>query len=337
MVAYATATAFAEAGHEVFVITCAPFEGGKSLAGKWEKVKMQNAECRIFRFTPLNLFTIFNIGKYPPLLRLFWHAIDMFNPHTYLVVKKILAREKPDLIITRNLKGLGYTVPLAIRRYTLHATRYTPRWFHGLHDLGALDPRGFMEWGKESAIRKPMVLIKLYREITKRLFGSPDAIIAPSKFVLDEYNRAGFFAKSKKVVIGNPLIHNPPPPSLAMERSAALYVPPSGGPDAPEQSSVRGRQAPALQNWQSVRARFLYIGQLEPYKGIRVLLEAWKKFIAEYPDARLEIAGMGSLQEEVRGAAERLRGIHYHGFIPHEKLSSLLAGARATILPTLSN
>jgi len=113
-------------------------------------------------------------------------------------------------------------------------------------------------------------------------------------------------------------------------------VPPSGGPDAPEQSSVRGRQAPALQNWQSVRARFLYIGQLEPYKGIRVLLEAWKKFIAEYPDARLEIAGMGSLQEEVRGAAERLRGIHYHGFIPHEKLSSLLAGARATILPTLA-
>ena len=369
MVVYGTARGFAQAGHEVFVITCAPFEGVKSLAGKWETMHLMATDrrldgheitdpviggypvqhpvaIRVFRFTPLNLFTIFNIGKYPALLRVLWHVIDMFNPHTYLVVKRILEKEKPDLIITRNLKGLGYTIPMAIRRYTLpryqsearygaqHATRYTPKWFHGLHDLGALHPRGFMEWGKEDAIRAPMILIKLYREITKRLFGSPDAIVAPSQFVLDEYDRAEFFSKSKKVVVSNPVVDVPSPVLSDIlsrgERNHNLIPSPKAGVGKPAQfPSPRGRG-------EGEGARFLYIGQLEPYKGIRVLIRAWKEFIMDHSDARLEIAGNGSMEEEVRRASGHVRGIQYHGFVPHDELYFLMQGARATILPTLA-
>src|SRR3989338_1780481 len=80
--AYTAARIFTDAGDDVFVITCAPFEGWRSFAGKWEKIKMENGELRmendhnspqpplnlrggalrairVFRFTPLNLFSIF--------------------------------------------------------------------------------------------------------------------------------------------------------------------------------------------------------------------------------------------------------------------------------------
>ncbi|MBI2551944.1 glycosyltransferase [Candidatus Uhrbacteria bacterium] len=351
MVAEATARAFAEAGHAVFVITGAPFEGGKSLAGAWQaqsmrtpsnspsergrndpisspargEVRRGGSAIRIFRFTPLNLFTYFSIAKYPPLLRLIWHLVDMFNPHTFLVVRRILYEEQPDLIVTRNLKGLGYTVPLAIRRYTLHVTRYTPKWFHGLHDLGALHPRGYMEWGKENAIRNPIPVVRLYRAICRKLLSGPDAVVAPSQFVLEEYNRAGFFPKAKKAVIPNPVVHNPSPPpqSSPIKGEEDKRNPP------PLAGGVRGGG-----NVEGVR--FLFIGQLEPYKGLRVLISAWRQFVAGNPRAGLEIIGRGSMKQEAQRAAKMIRGIICRGFVAHHELFELMKGARAMVVPSLA-
>jgi len=78
---------------EKIVITCAPYGGVQDFAGKWASEN----EMRVFRFTPFNLFTIFNISRYPFLLRIFWHVLDIFNLHTYLVIKRILQAEKPDI------------------------------------------------------------------------------------------------------------------------------------------------------------------------------------------------------------------------------------------------
>lgn len=51
MVAEASARAFADGGHEVFVITCAPFEGWGSFAGKWEGMtrRTTNGEHEVSR------------------------------------------------------------------------------------------------------------------------------------------------------------------------------------------------------------------------------------------------------------------------------------------------
>ena len=46
--------------------------------------------------------------------------------------------------------------------------------------------------------------------------------------------------------------------------------------------------------------RFLFVGRLEPSKGIDLLLEAWKIVREEKPDAELHIAGAGNLANRVR-------------------------------------
>ncbi len=292
--AYNVACIFVKAGHEVCVVSCAPFSGRASFAGKWEQAN----SLRIFRFTPLNLFTVFNIAKYPAFLRLLWHLLDMFNLHTYLVVRRILREEKPDLILTHNLKGLGYTVPLAIRYWL--AVSGSCKWFHTLHDLALVHPTGLKIYGQEKNILQNNLLVSLYAWINKKLFGSPPIVISPSQFLLDEYNTRDFFAKSKKVVIRNPVNSFVSTPSVSQSFS------------------------------------FLYVGQLEPYKGLNLLLEAWKEFSGMHRDAELIIAGTGSMQEEVERAAKSLSRLQYVGFVAHDKLDALFSKVHAMILPSLA-
>ena len=208
-VAYAQARGLQEAGHAVFVISCAPWAGWVSFAGMRQTLE----GLRVYRFTPLNLFSIFNIGKHPAFLRLIWHSIDMVNPHTYLVVRRILLQEKPELILTHNLKGLGYSVHLAIQHSKFVHRR--AKWFHTIHDLGALHPTGLKIFGRENSWFQKNPLISLYARINKKLLGDPEVVISPSQFLLDEYRKAGFFPKSKTAVIRNPV--------MQLESSARIY------------------------------------------------------------------------------------------------------------------
>ena len=54
----------------------------------------------------------YNLEKIPIFFRLFWHIYDMFDFWTALKVRKIIKQENPDLIITHNLKGLSFLIPL---------------------------------------------------------------------------------------------------------------------------------------------------------------------------------------------------------------------------------
>ena len=310
----AAACAQALAGeHEVFVITCAPFAGWQSFAGKWEQLKLM----RIFRFTPLNLFTIFNIARYSAILRLFWHLIDMVNPHTYFVVRRILLSEKPDLILTHNLKGLGYSVHLAIHhsRFIKQFVKQHSRWLHTIHDMGALHPTGLKIWGREKSIFQKNPLVSLYARINRKLLGDPDVVISPSQFLLDEYRIRGFFPQSLTAVVRNPVL------------TEVAEV-------TKEPEAARGSSATSGSSDSSVT--FLYVGQLEEYKGVRLLLDVWKDFSAQHSNVMLSIVGDGSLKNEVTRLSQQLGRVKYYGFIPHEQLGVIFSGAHFVLIPSLA-
>ncbi|HSC40450.1 MAG TPA: glycosyltransferase, partial [Chitinophagaceae bacterium] len=58
----------------------------------------------------------------------------------------------------------------------------------------------------------------------------------------------------------------------------------------------------------------LYLARLEPEKGIMTLLEAFRGLSARYPSVHLNIAGFGSLENEVKAfiADRGLQNITYH-------------------------
>lgn len=71
---------------------------------------------------------------------------------------------------------------------------------------------------------------------------------------------------------------------------------------------------------------FLFVGNAKPHKGIPVLLDAWARFHASHPEARLVM---------VTPAAFAGPGIEVLGGVPRDAMPPLIARARALVAPSL--
>lgn len=82
----------------------------------------------------------------------------------------------------------------------------------------------------------------------------------------------------------------------------------------------------------------LYIGRVEMYKGVRVLLEAWKELIKTNQTAHLTIAGNGAQYAEYENLAARW-GMQYRvTFVPHvpyHRLQSMINTTEILVAPHL--
>jgi glycosyltransferase involved in cell wall biosynthesis len=187
---------FKETNHEIFVITLSEWRGFKSLVPKIEYIE----NVKIYRFYALNLFSYLNIQKYKkqPILRLFWHFFDMFNLHSYWIIRHILKKEKPNVVMTHILKGIGYTTCRAVKSCKI-------KNIHTEHYVGLSIPSGIILKGKENIWQHTFFLTKFYQACNRWLLSSPDIVVSSSKFLLNFYTQRRFFKKSKKMVLTNPV------------------------------------------------------------------------------------------------------------------------------------
>src|SRR5262249_31802795 len=135
----------------------------------------------------------------------------------------------------------------------------------------------------------------------QRLSRLVDAVVAPARFVLERHRELGFFPSAQTAIVpwGAPAV--------------------SAGDTPP-----RSEEHPM---------RFLFLGSLQPHKGVGVVLEAFRRT----PDTRatLDIAGAGALAGACRDAAGRDRRIRFHGFVSGFEKDRLLGSADVLLFPSL--
>ncbi|MEK7071942.1 MAG: glycosyltransferase [Patescibacteria group bacterium] len=151
---------------------------------------------RVYRIKPFNLFNFLDINSKPVWLRLPWHILDMFNDLQIWRIYKVLKQEKPDLILTHNLKGLGYCIPWLIRIMKI-------KHVHSVHDMQLIHPSGLLK-----SNQKLNFLIKIYAWLNGKLFNKIEAVIFPSKYIKSAYDSYGFFALANKLVLANPILNH---------------------------------------------------------------------------------------------------------------------------------
>lgn len=285
--------------YRVILITPQAWTGLRSIRLK----KTEEEGVTIYRFYPLNIFSFSRIehGK-PSVLRFFWHIFDIWNLHSYFLVRRILAREKPDIVMTHNLKGIGYTIPAAIRSLRL-------RHIHTVHDVALLAPSGVLMVGEESSLGFWCVAT-ISSVIHKTLFGSPDVVIFPSRFLKSFYGRWGFFPRSHTVVLPNPV-----PSSVA-------YI----------ESVYSTLHAKRLQLFEEGERVFLYLGLIKKHKGIFRLVEAFKKLSG---NPTLFIGGSGTEEKMLREHIQSDSRITFLGFVERSSLQTLLSGIHFLVAPSL--
>lgn len=180
--------------HHVFVISTQP---RGSLATLWPEQRELRG-VKVYRFFPWNLYYYMNDYAYPAIARFVWHILDIFNIHSYLAVRSVLVREKPDVVITHNLMGLGFLIPWLLRRQGI-------RHIHTIHDVQLYNPSGIIIKGRENSWLQRIANILGYPWLMRSLMGSPELIVSPSHFLTNFYRQKKFFPCSKFAVIRNPV------------------------------------------------------------------------------------------------------------------------------------
>jgi len=268
-------------GHEVEVLSTRP---------RGMKVDEFDENVKVTRFFPLNLYHTLNDHKWPVVFRVIWHMVDMINLHSLFKIWLYLRRTKPDMVLTHNLKGFGLLVPLAIRLLKL-------KWIHTVHDVQLVIPSGLMLYGREQTEKS--LFVRVHALLARMLFSSPQAVVSPSKFLLDFYSRNKMFEKSKKFVLPNPA------PAASFES--------------------RGER-------QTGPLRLLYLGQLEPHKGIRFLINTMARYKKTY---NLYVAGTGTMDGYIKTAADKNNLIKNLGFVDQNKVKNLFSFVDALVVPSL--
>lgn len=164
---------FKNAGHEVLIISTRPLYS-----------ELTSQELPEHIYLPSSFY---HLNQHSWLWRLAWHCLDIFSCRPARRLHKIFKKEKPDLIISHNLMGLGLMSVRAIKKSGA-------KHHHFLHDIQLLHPSGLMIYGQEKILTS--IGAKLYQSLTRALIGSPDLVQSPSNWLLQEHLKRGFFAKS---------------------------------------------------------------------------------------------------------------------------------------------
>jgi len=240
LVASRVADELTSRGHKLFVLTTMPFAGLDSLRPRVTESHLQ----KIYRFYPLNLYHVSHASAQPFPLKLLWHLIDLHGPFPHRAVAKVFHQERPDVILTHNLKGLGVSVARQIQKAGIHH-------IHTIHDVQLSVPSGVLLSGDENHWMNTGRVRQQYESQAKYAIGIPDVVISPSQYLADFYRARGFFKQSEIHILPNP---------------------------APKEREplVRATHSP------SGPLRFFFVGQLETHKGIRLLLDAVSKLDCPY-------------------------------------------------------
>ena len=152
---------------------------------------------KVYYIKPFNLFNFLDINSKPAWFRLPWHIIDMINDVQTWRIYKILKQENPDLVLTHNLKGLGYYIPWLLKIMKL-------RHIHTIHDMQLIHPSGLLQKNQ-----KLNLVVSFYAWLNKKLFNKVEKVIFPSNYIKTAYESYGFFASADKLVVANPVeIHD---------------------------------------------------------------------------------------------------------------------------------
>jgi glycosyltransferase involved in cell wall biosynthesis len=251
----------------------------------------------IYRFRPRNVFFYTDAHTHSLLTRTIWHCIDMFNTSVARKIRAILEREKPDVVHTHNLMGLSFLAPRVIRSLGIPHV-------HTVHDVQLVEPSGIILKAREHHWRYSGWPTRVYTWVMKQLMGSPHVVISPSQFLLTFYTSRGFFSSSQRIVVRNP----------------ATFA-------EPKQRGLRGA---------AQETTFLYVGQIEPHKGVTLLIDAFTRIPSgQLFGATLHIVGSGSALSDIKKRASDDARIVVHGRLTRDQLPSLFSKTDVTVVPSL--
>ncbi len=215
----------------------------------------------------------------------FWHLQDYFDPRNIRSIRKLLDEIAPDHVDIHNIVGLGFNILPEIGKRGISVTYF-------LHDLNPACFRGPMFKNGENCTRQcpPCSIVGFLRQgFLKKI--PKLGFVSPSKANLDRLLPfAPVIEKSPNIVIRNVSDDLPPLPKRT----------------------------------QSKKVRLIYVGRIDPIKGVDFLLEILKDLSPTY-DFHLTILGSGPQEASLKQQYESQPWVTFKGFVDRSEVATSIA------------
>lgn len=285
--------------HDVFVITTGP----KTSKLFYEEIQYG---IKVYRFYPFGTWiSEYKQRKMSTIGRIFTFLLNFWNPHSYFIVKKILKKEKPDVVHVNLASYLSFSVYSAAKSLNLPIV-LTVRGVYLLYpfnNLPYLDKLAGVKYPFMINYKLYVIISKIYREINKifHILFPPDIVIFPTKAIRNKYLEYNFFNNSKKIVFPNLIIIN----------------------ETKLKKEERNKETFDI----------IYAGGFQKHKGGHTLIKAFKKINDK--NIRLHIFGGGIYEKEFKKLAENDNRIIFHGNISNEEMVEFYKFGDITVLPSI--
>ncbi|MBU1032928.1 MAG: glycosyltransferase family 4 protein [Patescibacteria group bacterium] len=280
------------------------------------ELERRGHEIKVFVRSP-------NLEALSAISRLFFHLRDLGARSD--IVSQILEWQ-PQILLTHNLTGCGFHTPSKILRQqttcsplrgehrklqNVKKNECSPlrgehggqlRWVHILHDAQLVEPSGQIVSGEIYKFARNIWRLT-WATLRKFALANPDTVISPTNWLLNFHKQYGFFRISRTFVIPNPISQN-------------------------LESGIQNLE-PGTQN---SNLDILFVGRLDPDKGIDVLIRALRSLNPN--DVRLHIVGDNKTKSGPR-TPDAGRNILYYGALPHDRVLEILDQKPLVVIPSL--
>jgi len=150
---------------------------------------------KIYRLRLNNFYWPHNSTKHSRIMKMIWHAVDVHNVLMALKLKRIIQREKPDIVSTSNLACLSIGI------WRLSNQAGVPI-VHTARDYYLMCPSSKMLSRNKSCERQCGVCAR-YTGPKRTASQRVDAVIGVSRFVLQKHIDSGYFASASTTGVIN--------------------------------------------------------------------------------------------------------------------------------------
>ena len=240
---------------------------------------------------PVDLHTfITNHSSIKKTKKFLWYINDFWSPSVFNKIKMILKKEQPEIIHTNGFQGFSTSLFSAIKRSNI------PH-IHTLHNFELISHWSTM-FRNGKLITNFNTFDRLYLEFMKKISSDIDVVISPSKFLMNYFEKNGFFKKSKKIIIPN-------------------------GIDFTKKNEPKIKSSD----------EFLYFGRLDEIKGIQVAIKAVKN--NPNKTIKFHIVGTGPYENELKKLANHDPRIIFHGYCTFDKIQIFLNRCSYSLMPSV--
>lgn len=229
------------------------------------------------------------------LRKAIWHAQDLLHPANETIFNGMLREIRPDVIILHNVTAVGLNIWRSIRKTGIPCIQV-------IHDL-SLICFNFARFRGGRPCERLCAPCRLQKKIRFSLIRSAPhfAFVSPSHATLNEIERYEDLSKWRREVISNP-----------------------------NTFLVKPRKALPI----GEKPHFLYVGRLDPSKGIEMLLKAASR-ARDTADFDLDILGPGTLETALRQKYASAEWIRFHGSVDQDTVAEFMSRATALLVPSL--